>query len=468
MKFQPSIRLRIALWYMAVLAVVLVAFSAGIYFFLRKNLNDSMDDSLRSRATVLLNVIATRDSQSNTPGFLLAEDPNDRESYVRSFDTTGAVTFDTSEKFGAVPVDSTGVRTALAGSPSFRTISDPDLRSYTFPVRSKGEVIGAIEVGQSRDDMVDTFNTLIYVLAVAYPVTLIGASAGGLFLAGRALSPIDRLTRRAQLISAQNLSERFNFDAPDDELGRLAQTFDEMIARLDEAFTRQRQFTADASHELRTPLTVLKGQLDVALNRNRSAASYRQMLESARDEVDHMIRLVGSLLTLARADADRINLHKEALDLGAIVEGAVEQFRPAAGVKGIRLAVHPGPEVQLHADEDLVLQLVLNLLDNAIEHTPAEGHVEATWAVADHHAVITVVDSGVGIAPEHVPHLFDRFYRVEKNRGRSDGGAGLGLAICRWIAEAHGGSITVQSTPHSGSRFDVELPLPSLGNELQD
>jgi heavy metal sensor kinase len=468
MKFQLSIRLRIALWYVAVLAVVLIAFSAGIYFFLRKNLNDSMDDSLRNRASVLVNVIATSDSQSSLQGFLLAEDPNDRESYIRSFDATGQVTFDTSEKFGTVPVDSAGVQTALAGGPVFRTISDPDLRSYTFPVKSNGEVIGAIEIGQSRDDMVDTFNTLIYVLAVAYPVTLIGASVGGLFLAGRALSPIDRLTRRAQRISAQNLDERFNLDAPDDELGRLARTFDEMIARLDEAFKRQRQFTADASHELRTPLTVLKGQLDVALNRNRSAESYRQMLESARDEVDHMIRLVGSLLTLARADADRINLRKEAIDLGAIVEGAVEQFRPAASAKGISLTIQPGPDVQLHADEDLILQLVLNLLDNAIEHTPADGRVEATWKVADHHAALTVTDSGVGIAPEHVPHLFDRFYRVERNRGRSDGGAGLGLAICRWIAEAHGGSITVQSMPQTGSRFDVELPLPGPENAPSD
>ena len=458
-----SIRLRIALWYLAVLAVTLAAFSVGIFFFLRQDLNANLDSSLRNRAAILLDIISL---SGGRPTLQQLSPPNTGSTdggYLRTFDSTGAVILDTSSSFGNVPMNGQTVQSALAGKATFRSTAGPSTRIYTVPILQDGSVTGALEVGQSRDNVTDTLNTLGYVIAIAYPLTLIVASFGGLFLAARALSPIDRITRQAQRISAENLDERIGLDLANDELGRLARTFDAMIARLDDAFARQRQFTADASHELRTPLTILKGQLDVALNREREAEAYRQVLQAANDEVDHMIRLTSGLLTLARADADEVPIRKEPVDAGSIVAGAVEQVRAATEAKGISLALQPGPNVTLDADEDLLLQLMLNLLDNALKHTPAGGHIEAGWSVNRKRAVLFVADSGVGIAPEHLPHLFDRFYRVEKARSRADGGAGLGLAICRWIADVHGGTLAVESEPGAGSRFNFELPITEAG-----
>jgi heavy metal sensor kinase len=300
------------------------------------------------------------------------------------------------------------------------------------------------------------------VLGIAYPVTLALASFGGAFLAGRALSPIDKLTRLARRVSAKDLSQRLNLRLPDDEVGRLARTFDEMIARLDDAFRRQRQFTADASHELRTPLTAIKGQVEVALRRRRDAAAYREVLQAVNEEVDRLIRLVGSLLTLARADAGQIPIALETVSLPELVAGAVEQVDPVAKQRDIELSASAGPAVTLQADEDLLLQLLLNLLDNAIKHTPAGGRVTVGWRVNGRQVELWVRDTGVGIAGEHLAHIFDRFYRVDKARSRAEGGVGLGLSICRWIAEAHGGHISVRSAPGQGSTFTAGLPTGRL------
>jgi heavy metal sensor kinase len=235
-----------------------------------------------------------------------------------------------------------------------------------------------------------------------------------------------------------------------------------MIARLDDAFRRQRQFTADASHELRTPLTAIKGQVEVALRRRRDAAAYREVLQAVNEEVDRLIRLVGSLLTLARADAGQIPIALETVSLPELVAGAVEQVDPVAKQRDIELSASAGPAVTLQADEDLLLQLLLNLLDNAIKHTPAGGRVTVGWRVNGRQVELWVRDTGVGIAGEHLAHIFDRFYRVDKARSRAEGGVGLGLSICRWIAEAHGGHISVRSAPGQGSTFTAGLPTGRL------
>ena len=179
------------------------------------------------------------------------------------------------------------------------------MRVKTLPIVRDGRVSGVMEVGLAADDVSDTLARFLLIVGVAYPLALALASLGGLFLAGRALSPVDKVTRLARRISAEDLGQRLNLRLPDDEVGRLARTFDEMIARLDEAFRCQREFIADASHELRTPLTVMKGQIDVSLQREREPEVYRQVLSMVNEEVDRLIRLAGSLLTLARADAGR-------------------------------------------------------------------------------------------------------------------------------------------------------------------
>ena len=457
-----SIRLRLTLWYVLLLAIMLAVFSAGIYLTLRHSLSANLDDSLENRADILLSVVAYDSGRPSLAGSVSSVDPNAGEHFVRVYDERGALSFDGTQGDFVAPLDRDIVQGALAGrSRTTSTKVDEDtIRVRIVPLLRDGEVAGVLEVGLSGDDMSDTLKTLLLILAIAYPTTLGVAILGGSFLAGRALSPIDRITRMARRISSQDLSGRVEVSGPHDEVGRLALTFNDMIARLEGAFQRQRQFTADASHELRTPLTAIKGQIEVALGRPRDVDAYKVVLQRVNEEVDRLIRLVGSLLTLARADAGEIPLASEAVDLGALITDAVEQVRPAAARKAIELAVEPGPALTLRADQDLLLQLVLNLLDNAIKYSEVGDRVTVGWSTDERGARLWVADTGIGVAPEHVERVFDRFYRVDRARSSVEGGAGLGLSICRWIARAHGGDISMASEPGHGTNVQVRLPAP--------
>ena len=457
-----SVRLRLTLWYVVLLAIILAGFSAGVYVVMGHQLYSNLDDSVDNRANILLGVIRYEDRQPTLRGSVFSNDPDADESFVRVFDANGSVSFENPAFEGEAPVDRSAVERALGGKAGTRTENVVDhhpLRLRAIPIRREGVISGVLEVGQPEDDVRDTLRALLLILGVAYPVTLGGASLGGLFLAGRALSPIDSLTRLARRLSAEDLSQRLNLRLPDDEVGRLARTFDEMIARLEDAFRRQRRFTADASHELRTPLTAIKGQVEVALERDRDAESYREVLRSVNADADRMIRLVSSLLTLARADAGQVAIHRENVALRGVVQDAADHVRPEADRSGVSLIVQPGNDVGVQADPDLLLQLTLNLLDNAVKYTAVNsGSVQVSLRNTGTFAELVVADTGPGIPPEHLPRIFDRFYRVDKARSRADGGAGLGLSISRWIAEAHGGSIEAQSAPGEGSRFTVRLP----------
>jgi len=455
-----SVRLRLTLWYVLLLAIILAAFSAGIYATLRHNLYGNLNNSIETRANDLLTIVRFEGARPTLSERIPSENPYQGEQFVQVFDPSGELTFDNSAAAGGAPVDRRAIQAALAGKTVTRNISvsGDAFRVRILPIKRDGKISGVLEVGQSRDDVSETLQTLVLILVIAYPVTLALASLGGVFLASRALSPIDKVTRLARRISAEGLSQRLNLRLPDDEVGRLARTFDEMTARLDDAFRRQRQFTADASHELRTPLTAIKGQIEVALGRPREAAAYREILQAVNEEVDRLTRLVGSLLTLAKADAGQIPIAWEPVRLGELIAAAVEHIRRVVRRPGLEVRMEPGPDVTLQADEDLLLQLLLNLLDNAVKYTPTGGQVTVGWSLDSQHVELWVRDTGIGIASEHVPHIFDRFYRVDRARSRAEGGAGLGLSICRWIAEAHRGSISVQSTPGQGSTFTVALP----------
>lgn len=460
MRLLRFIRVRLTLWYVVLLAVLLAAFSAGVYAALRENLYSSLNDSIDNRAEIVAGLV-TRDGVLDTSEVDIPGDPLEGENFVRVYDASGALIFDNSTPEFSAPPDPGAVAAALAGDRSRWHVktAHEDLRVIAAPIENDSGVLGVVEVGLSEGDVRETLRFLLVAIAIVYPVMLIVATGGGVFLAGRALSPIDRLTRVAQSITAEDLSRRIDTSGPDDEIGRLARTFDGMIARLDESFQKQRQFTADASHELRTPLTAVKGQIEVALQRDREPGEYREVLTAVNSDVDRMVRLVGSLLALARADAGQIPLERERVSLGAVVRDGVGQVRPTAEEKSIELAAEEGPEISLMADQDLLLQLVLNLLDNALKYTPEGGSVSVSWALEDGEARLRVSDSGPGIAPEHAQRVFDRFYRVDVARSRADGGTGLGLSIGRWIAEAHGGSIEVESVVGQGSEFIVRLPL---------
>ena len=459
---RAPIRLRLTLWYVLLLALILAAFAAGVYLLLRHNLNQNLNESIESRASAFLSIVQYQGDRPIVPDLAPARDPNQGDHFTRVFDLSGEIIFDNIAALVKVPLDAEVVASALTGKSTTRSVQfsgdDDPMRVKTLPVIRDGLILGVLEVGQSEDDVSETLSSLLLIMGIAYPVTLVVAGFGGIFLAGRALSPIDSISRTARHISAEDLGQRLDLRLPDDEIGRLAQTFDEMIARLDNAFKRQRQFTADASHELRTPLTIIKGQIDVSLQNEREPEAYRKVLQEVNEEVDRLIRLAGSLLTLTRADAGQIPIVFERVDIPEVVTGVLEQVRSTATDKGVGLQLEPGSSATIQADEDLLLQLMLNLLDNAIKYTLPGGQVSAGWKMHGDHVELRVNDTGIGIPHEDLPYLFDRFYRVDKARSRAEGGVGLGLAIARWIAEAHGGSIHVESAPNQGSTFTAVLP----------
>ena len=462
-----SIRVRLTLWYVLLLAIVLIVFGGALYLALSISLYDNLNDVLRSSAALIAGTLEV-DAQGHLtagPGQpLLWNDPTEGEHFWRVLEPSGRAL----EQAGAhddvsnVPVDSETIAVALAGQETGQTIrvdGDP-MRLYTVPVYQGAQVIGIVQVGLSVDNIYETLTAFGWIVILALPVTLAIASGGGLFLARRALRPVDHITRAARSISAHDLSQRLDLDLPDDELGRLARTFDAMIARLEDAFRRQRRFTTDASHELRTPLTVIKGTLSLALARPRDADYYRRILAETDEEVDHMTRLAERLLSLARADVEGTTLHRQAVDLSVLLADLVEQTRPLAEAKGLTLVAQIAPNLKACVDADAVTQVVLNLLDNAIKYT-ALGRVRLSAHRSEPETGeirIAISDTGPGIPAEHLPYIFDRFYRVDRARSRELGGAGLGLAIAHELTRAHGGDVGVKTVLGEGSTFTVRLP----------
>jgi heavy metal sensor kinase len=461
-----SVRVRLTLWYVLLLTVALTVFGGALYLALQITLYNNLDDVLRSSAALLASALEV-DAQGHLiarPGqLLLWNDPKEGEYFWRILAPSGWVVEQSSmHEMGEPPLDPVLIEAALVGRESIQTVhmEGEPVRVYTAPVYQEGQLVGIVQLGLSIDDIRETLAALRWIVILALPVILTVASVGGLFLASRALHPVDRITCAARSISAHDLSQRLDLDLPDDELGRLARTFDTMIARLDEAFQRQRRFTADASHELRTPLTILKGNLSLTLARPRDAGYYHQVLVEVYEEVNHMHRLVERLLTLARADAEGITLHRQTLDLSALLADIAEQTQPLAEAKGLTLTTQIAPNLASSVDPDAVTQIVLNLLDNAIKYT-SSGRVRlsAHCTKGDHSEIrIAVTDSGPGIPTEHLPRIFDRFYRVDRARSRELRGVGLGLAIARELARAHGGDVTVHSVSGEGSTFTVRLP----------
>jgi heavy metal sensor kinase len=453
-----SIRVRLTLWYVALLAVILLAFSGVLYVSLSRSLRQEMDLTLSTEAERL---VAAMDFENGSPH--LGEGPDNLRigTVAALYDSSGnrLLAYDPRQRLPSLPQ---ALSQAARGGQTFETAPIQDgtqWRVLTTPVSENAVQVGILQVGRPVAEVDATLRQLAVLLGLAVPLTLLVASAGGLFLAGRALNPIDRITRAASVIGADDLTRRLNFRGSRDEVGRLATTFDRMLDRLDRSFRRQRQFTADASHELRTPLTMLASQIDVALERDRTPADYQDLLRSLREDAARMSQLVGELLTLARADAGQQLLTTERLDLGELVRSVVQAMQPLAAERGVQLVEEVRPSVAVSGDQMRLTQLLINLVDNALRHTPPAGRVVVSVSEQGGRAALRVQDTGAGISAEHLPHVFERFYRADPARARADGGSGLGLAIGQWIAQAHGGQIAVASELGRGSTFTVELPL---------
>ena len=456
-----TLRTRMTLWVALLLLVVLAGFGAFVYGSLKRGLEASVDDSLRLSATqadASLNVESGKiDFRDVQPEKDAQASLRERGLTVRVLDTAGGILY----AFGpyrALPVEFHLIAATRSGRPAFSTLLDPGtagaVRLYTVPILENGQAIGFVQVAQTLNGVRDSLRQLLSALLLGGPLLVLLAALGGFLLASRTLAPIDHITRTARRISAEDLSARLNLPATNDEVGRLAATFDQMLGRLEGAFRRERQFTADASHELRTPLTALQVILGVVREKRRSSADYRQALSDISEEVDRLRALTEDLLLLAREDR-RQTAVREAVNLSEMLGDVTDSLRPLAETKGLALECAVPSDMVLHGDSDALIRLFVNLVDNAVKFTE-RGSIRVCARPEAQGFLVTVTDTGIGIPAEHLPHVFDRFYRAD--RSRSGRGAGLGLAIAQEIILAHAGSLELTSTPGVGTTAAVRLP----------
>ncbi|HEX8186441.1 MAG TPA: HAMP domain-containing sensor histidine kinase [Blastocatellia bacterium] len=459
-----SIRAKLTLWYLGIAATVLLAFAVAIYFYLSRGLLNAIDTSLWNQAERIAQATGNPSSneEPSQPGVLMLA-----PQFVSIVDRNGEVNDAILDAEGhQVPVSQEALdRAAAEFKPQYREVSlspTEHARIITWPARDEDDEVFFVVVGQSLKDLQQAQRQLLFLLAISNPVALLLASLGGLWIANKALRPVDRLTRAAERIGRGNLKERVEEGGSNDEIGRLAATFNEMISKLEQAFERERRFTADASHELKTPLAVLRGDIEVTLRRERAAEEYKRVLASSLEEIARLTKLTDDLLTLARSDAGERMLELEPVRLDHLAAEAHAYMQPLAESVGVSLS-YDGPRspVVVEGDEKRLKQLLVNLLDNAIKYTPSGGRARLALAAKDSSALIEVADSGRGIPATALPHVFERFYRQSDPKDSRVTGFGLGLAISKWIVDAHGGTIEVESTEGKGSRFSIRLPVAS-------
>ncbi len=474
---MDTIRARLTAWYGAALALTLITMAAPLYLVARGALVAALDHRLRSEADLAAGILVEtyraggllvqRDSAGQPvltpalnavlqalPDYVMVTHREGRVLFASPAAGTSIQVFDRLKGLMAAPAAPGTVSLGPGG---------PAIRYIVRPVRGAGPEVVAVLAGTSTAAVRAGLEELLSVLLLVVPLGFIAALAVGSWVAGRALEPLDRITTEVREITdGRSLHRRLPVPMVKDEFGRLAETLNQMLARLETSFAALRRFTADASHELKTPLTVLRAGVERAVTSPRTPAEMLPLVEETLQEINRMTELVDALLTLARADEGRAELHREAVDLRVIVDEAQETGELLAERSGVTIDVAtPAEPVVVDVDRSRMRQLIMNLVENAVKYTPRGGSVTVRLTAGDGRVALSVADTGIGIAPGDLPHIFDRFWRADAARTRTGerAGTGLGLAICKWISEAHGGAIGVQSRPGRGTTFTVTLPL---------
>ena len=452
MSIYKSIKFRLTVWYLIAIVLPLVAFGAVAYFMLSKNLYRNLDLALQVRVAELQNSITVTDHQIS-----FEQKFND---LVLIYDADSVllqrlgpnVRFSIIEKM---------VQQALFGQSGFLTTPTTEgqgVRLYAAPFNLDSRTRVAVIVGRLTSEIQDMLSIFRVIIIYSALAVVLLAGVGGMFLANRTLQPVDHITDIAREIGEGDLSRRINIQS-EDELGRLASTLNRMIARLEEAFQKQRQFAADASHELRTPLAIIQAESSLALDKKRTQVEYRRSLDLVSQEVTYMSEIIGKLLLLARNDAGIEPLNLQEVNVKDLFTELSSDVEALAQEKGVAFNLGPMDNLTVKGDRFRLRQLFLNILDNAIRYTPSGGTVSSLLVRKNGSALVSISDTGMGIPAEELPFIFDRFYRVDKARSRPDGGLGLGLAIASSIAKLHGGGIEVESQVGKGSTFQITLPL---------
>ncbi len=463
LRFEPKhIRMRMTLWYVSVLGGTLLIYSLGVSTLVLWQLQRQLGQhAIEDIETVegLLEIspqgnVKLREDYHNHPQSRLVE-----ERLLEVLSPDGHVLY-RNEKLGSQSLGGQPLPGEGRGGYSERFARLED----GTPVRlvSRYHVLNGrpllIRLAYSEREIWDSFKNLLTVMLLGLPVALGAAGFFGYLLARRALAPVTDMARRAGQISLERLSTRLAVES-DDELGHLAQVFNEMLARLEQSFEQLRRFTADAAHEFRTPLASLRSVGEVALQRGRTGEEYRDVIGSMLEETNRLTRLVESLLTLSRADAGQIPLQSNIIPVMGLLRDAAGLLEPLMEEKQQRLILQGDNTARVVGDGLFLRQAFLNLIHNAIKYSPVGGTICISVSIDPQGSVIAAVkDSGPGIPPEHREKVFDRFYRIDQARAWESGGAGLGLAIVQWVVRAHGGTVRVEGGADGGSVFRIQLP----------
>lgn len=457
-----SIGLRLTLWYLAIFAFAQLVFGAGMWFILRHHLYDLVDDGLEEQVDDLRNLLQ---AQGKDPSITKLQKEVNEAYALEHFGNYLEVRAENGELI---------YRSAFLEEHAPDLTAPPRGRRATFrnrrfegkPFRFAVQTLDVdgraytIAMGVPADDLMETLSLFRTYLWLFAPLLLLVAASGGYWLSRRALAPVDELVRTAHDISGANLKSRLQKLDTGDELQRLSDTLNEMLDRIETTFLRVTQFTADASHELRTPVSLMRTEAELALRRSRGEAEYKEALRQILLEAERTTALIEELLSIARADAGRETLNMQPVDLRHTLRQVLDGWRQVAAIRDLQFTANiDGPDSFVRGDETALRRVLDILLDNAFKYTPSPGSVHLSLAQNNESAVITVQDSGVGLANEDHSKIFERFYRVDQARSRAPGGAGLGLSIAQWIVTQHRGSIAVESRLGGGATFRVQLPL---------
>ncbi len=460
--FFRTVRWRLTFWSTFTLAAIMAASAFYWYHNLARNLLSQIDETLyfvAREAAAQVNDDGIIDRRDCTVIEALVQ-RHGWEIAVRIFGADGEIVCVVAPAEGRWLLEDPALLSPppsdVSSLQSLPVVGEPPHRVLTSTLPG-----GTIQVERDLGPMRQALRHLRQRFFLFSPLVLAALCFGGWILAGHALAPLSRMARAARAVDADNLSVRLPVEHPGDEIARLVESINAMLARLERSFRRVKQFAGDASHELRTPLAILRGETEVTLRWAREADDYRRTLESNLEEIDRMGRIIDDLLTLARSDAGELAMEVKEISLSDLLQELYMAGNTLGEAKQIQVFLHldVGGEIRIQGDELRLRQMFLNLISNAIKYTSEGGQVDITLRLEPQEAVVSVADTGIGIPPKHLPHLFERFYRIDKARNRADGGTGLGLAITKSIVEAHQGSIRVESVPEKGSTFTVHLPL---------
>ncbi len=463
-----SIRFRLTAWYAGLLAGLLLLFGIFVYLtleqFLEKNLRQSLADQAQ---TIGQTLIANVDQSGDAYVVNEIEEhfaPRITGRFVRVSRADGSVLYQSGPpKNGSF--DPSHVPAATFNSPSWREeehSGEQELLIHAGPFAARNGNRYLIETGAPYDQVERVLRGLLLSLGIVFPLIVAVAIGGGYALMRRALKPFDDIATTAERITSRSLNERVPESRTGDELEKLSVSLNRMMGRLEEAFHLINRFSADASHELRTPLAIIRGELEQAVQARELTPELRETIGSTLEEIERLSRIVEQLLAMARLETGEALIERTRLDLAELAKTTVEQMQLLAEQKKLQLQFRATAPVNVEGDRFRLKQVVVNLVDNAINYTPAGGSVSVSVATSTSgHAVLEVADTGIGVPSEALPQIFDRFFRADPARSRQLGGAGLGLAIVKSICVAHGGTVTVRSADGEGAVFRVELPLVS-------